>query len=44
VLLAAVVVRTALIQRGIAFVMVLSGLMYLAQGWLAGVQGFSQPH
>jgi hypothetical protein len=44
VLFAAAVVRTALTSRPIASLMALSGLTYLAQGWLAGAEGFSQPH
>jgi hypothetical protein len=44
VLFAAAVVRTAVIPRPIAYVMALSGLAYLVQGWLAGAEGFSQTH
>jgi len=44
VLFAAAVVRTALIPRPIAYLMVLSALTYFAQGWLAGAEGFSQTH
>ena len=44
VLLAAAVVRTAPVARAIAYLMALSGLTYLMQGWLAGAQGFSPPH
>jgi hypothetical protein len=44
VLLAAAVVRTALMSRPIAYVMGLSGVMYLMQGWLAGAEGFSPLH
>jgi hypothetical protein len=44
VLSAAAVVRTALIPRPIAYLMVLSALTYFAQGWLAGAEGFSQTH
>lgn len=44
VLLAAVVVRASLISRPIAAVMTLSGVVYLMQGWVAGVNGFSQGH
>jgi hypothetical protein len=43
-LLAAAVVRTASIRRPIAFLMGLSGLGYLVQGWTAGGEGFSSPH
>ena len=44
VLCAAAVVGTALIPRPIVFVMVLSALTYLGQGWLSGTQGFSPSH
>lgn len=44
VLLAAAVVRSALISRPIPYVMGVSGLTFLVQGWLAGAEGFSQPH
>ena len=44
VLLAALVVRTVLMRRAVASVMGLAGLAYLAQGWLAGVEGFSPAH
>jgi hypothetical protein len=44
VLLAAAVVRSALISRPIPYVMAVSGLTFLVQGWLAGAEGFSQPH
>jgi hypothetical protein len=44
VLWAAVVVRTALTLRPIAYMMAPSGLTYLIQGWLAGTEGFSQSH
>jgi hypothetical protein len=44
VLFAAAVVRTALIPRPIAYVMGLSGVTYLVQGWLAGAEGFSHTH
>jgi len=44
VLLAAVVVRTAQLPRSIAYVMGLPGFTYLAQGWFAGVEGFSPTH
>jgi hypothetical protein len=44
VLLAAALVRTAPIPRPIAYVMGLSGVTYLAQGWLAGAEGFSEAH
>jgi hypothetical protein len=41
-LLAAVVVRTAWVPRAIGLLMLLSGLTYLAQGWIVGSEGFSQ--
>jgi hypothetical protein len=44
VLFAAAVVRTARLSRPIAYVMVLSALAYLWQGWLAGSEGFSPAH
>jgi hypothetical protein len=44
VLLAAAVVLTAPIPRAIAYLLALSGLTYLVQGWLAGVEGFSPTH
>ncbi len=44
VLLAAVLVRAAPTPRAIAYLMALSGLTYLVQGWLAGAEGFSPTH
>ena len=45
VLLVAVAVAwTASITRPIAYLMALSGLTYLWQGWLAGSEGFSPMH
>jgi len=44
VLLAAAVVRTAPIPRAITYLMALSGLTYLVQGWLAGAEGFTPTH
>ena len=41
-LFAAAVVRTAWVPRPIAYLMGLSGLTYLVQGWVAGSEGFSQ--
>lgn len=41
-LFAAAVVRTARVPRAIAYLMGLSGLTYLVQGWVVGSQGFSQ--
>lgn len=40
-LFAAAVVRTAGIPRPIAVLMGLAGLSYLVQGWIAGIEGFS---
>ena len=40
-LLAAAVVRVAWAPRPIAFLMGLSGLVWLAQGWIVGSEGFS---
>lgn len=40
-LLAAAVVRTALVSRPIGYLMGLSGLVWLAQGWVVGSEGFS---
>ena len=40
-LLAAAVVRTAWVPRPIAYLMGLSGLVFLAQGWMVGSEGFS---
>jgi Domain of unknown function (DUF4386) len=41
-LFAAAVVRTAWVPRPIAFLMGLSGLTYLVQGWVVGSEGFSR--
>lgn len=43
-LFAAAVARTTSIPRPIAYLMGLSGFAYLAQGWLAGSEGFSPTH
>ena len=43
-LLAAAVGRTAGLPRPIAYLMGLSGLTYLAQGWVAGTDGFTRTH
>jgi hypothetical protein len=40
-LFAAAVVRTACVPRPIAYLMGLSGLTYLVQGWVVGSEGFS---
>jgi hypothetical protein len=40
-LVAAAVVRTAWVPRPIAYLMGLSGLTYLVQGWMVGEEGFS---
>lgn len=44
VLFAAAVVKTTQIPRPIAYLIGVSGLTLLVQGWLAGVEGFSQAH
>jgi hypothetical protein len=41
-LFAVAVARTTWLPRPIAFLMGLSGLAYLVQGWVGGTQGFSQ--
>jgi hypothetical protein len=41
-LFAAAVARTAWVPRPIAFLMGLSGLTYLVQGWADGSEGFTQ--
>jgi hypothetical protein len=41
-LFAAAVGRTAWVPRPIAYLMGLSGLTYLVQGWVVGTEGFSQ--
>jgi hypothetical protein len=41
-LFAAALIRTAWVSRPIAYMMGISGLAYLAQGWIVGVEGFSQ--
>jgi hypothetical protein len=41
-LFAAAVVRTAGVPRPIAYLMGLSGLTYLVQGWVVGSEGFSR--
>jgi hypothetical protein len=41
-LLACVLARPAWIPRPITYVVALSGLTYLLQGWVVGVEGFSQ--
>jgi hypothetical protein len=43
-LFAAAVVRTAGVPRQIAYLMGLSGLTYLVQGWVVGSEGFSGTH
>src|SRR6478735_10161392 len=42
VLTGAVVVGARVVSRPIGYVMALSGLAYLAQGWIIGAEGFSQ--
>ena len=41
-LVAVAVVRTAWVPRPIAYLMGLSGLTYLVQGWVVGSEGFSR--
>ena len=43
-LLAAAVARTGRLPRPIAYLMGLSGLTYLVQGWVIGAEGFSGTH
>ena len=43
-LLAAAVARTAWVARPVAYLMGLSGLTYLVQGWVVGSEGFSGTH
>jgi Domain of unknown function (DUF4386) len=43
-LVAAAVVRAARVPRPIAYLMGLSGLTYLVQGWVAGADGFPRTH
>jgi hypothetical protein len=44
IVFAVAVVRTASVPRPIAYLMGLSGLTYLVQGWVGGIDGFSQTH
>jgi hypothetical protein len=44
ILFAVAVVGTAWVPRPIAYLMGLSGVTYLVQGWLAGSEGFSPTH
>jgi uncharacterized protein DUF4386 len=43
-LFAIAVVRTAWVPRPIAYLMGISGITYLVQGWTAGAEGFSSGH
>jgi hypothetical protein len=43
-LFAAAVLRTAWVAQPIAYLMGLSGLAYLVQGWVVGAEGFSPTH
>jgi hypothetical protein len=43
-LFAAAVVRTSWVPRPLGYLMGLSGLTYLVQGWVAGAEGFSPTH
>ena len=40
-LFAAAVVRTGWVSRSIGYLMGLAGLVFLAQGWIVGIEGFS---
>jgi membrane-bound ClpP family serine protease len=43
-LIAAAIVVAAALPRPIAYLMGLSGLTYLVQGWVVGSEGFSETH
>ena len=43
-LFAAAIVLTAVVPRAIAYLMGLSGIVYLAQDWVVGAHGFSATH
>jgi hypothetical protein len=43
-LFAAAVARTAGVPRPVAYLMGVSGLVYLVQGWVAGADGFTRAH
>jgi hypothetical protein len=43
-LVAAAIGRTAGLPRPVAYLIALSGLTYLAQGWVAGTEGFTRTH
>jgi hypothetical protein len=43
-LLAAAALRAAKIPSAVAFLMGLSGVAYLVQGWVVGAEGFSSTH
>jgi hypothetical protein len=43
-LFAAALIRTAWVVRPLAYLVGLSGLAYLVQGWVVGSEGFSQTH
>jgi hypothetical protein len=44
VLIAAAIVRSGAVPRPIGYLMGLSGLTYLMQGWVVGAEGFSATH
>jgi hypothetical protein len=44
ILIAAAVLRTAGVPQPVAYLMGLSGLAYLVQGWVVGAKGFSSTH
>lgn len=44
ILFAIAVARTAWVPRPIAYLIAISGITYLMQGWTAGAEGFSSGH
>ncbi len=44
ILFAAAVLATVMVPRATAYPLGLSGITYLAQGWVVGTQGFSSTH
>jgi hypothetical protein len=44
ILLATAAVRTVAVPRAVAYLMGLSGIVYLVQGWVVGSEGFSGTH
>ena len=43
-LIAAAIVRSGAVPRPLSYLMGLSGLSYLMQGWVVGAEGFSATH